>query len=103
MPIGRALRTALSAALSCLSSACMIDERRAAPSTITADDVFAAASRVVHCEWAAVYRFDSAQRTVADLAQQIMGVNQTGYLKLTRDSSSRGRNGPSKSKAAQYS
>jgi hypothetical protein len=52
----------------------MVGERRTAPSTITADEVLAAASGVVDCEWAAVYRFDSAQRTVADLAQQIMGV-----------------------------
>jgi len=36
------LRIALSAALSCLSSACMVSERRAEPSTIAADDVLAA-------------------------------------------------------------
>jgi hypothetical protein len=61
------------AALSFLSAACT-HTVRTEPTTITADDVLAAASRVVDCEWAAVYRFDSAQRTVADLAEQVMGV-----------------------------
>jgi hypothetical protein len=36
--------------------------------------VLAAASPMVDSEWAAVHRFDSPQRTVDDLAQQVMGV-----------------------------
>jgi len=75
------LRVSLCAAPVFLLSACAVSERRAEPTTtITADEVLAAASRVVDCEWAAVYWFDHGQ-PISDLAQQVMGVCSVERIK----------------------
>jgi hypothetical protein len=73
------LRIAFGMAVCCLLAACLSDDygrpqQRRDITQMSANEILAITSRVVDCEWAAVYRYDGAQRTVADLAEQIMGV-----------------------------
>lgn len=73
------LRVAFGVAFSALVSACAPSERSTTPTasrieTITADEALAISSRVVDCEWQAVSQHDDGQRSIADLAQQIMGI-----------------------------
>ena len=76
---------AFSVALSCLVSACAVNEYRAQPSrveTITAVEALAITSKVVDCEWQAVSRFDDGRTPIAQFAERIMGICTVERIKV---------------------
>lgn len=83
------VRSALSVVLSCLASACAVNDHSAPPTAtrieaITAEEALAIASHVVDCERQAVERFDDGRAAIAQLAEQIVGVCTVEWIKAKR-------------------